>query len=444
MGALESLLAAQSAAPAPQPPQGGALEKLLAGGVPPASDPASAKPAAKGGSSNQLVDDLVGGTADAIDLVWTGLFAAPVAMAGEAVTRATLGANNLLGIGEPKTRRDIGRAGQATAARLNESLVTPVRSTLRARGWLSDRPMAVERAMQAAMGLVERDAASVEERTGGRIQKEDVLMGVNALFGALGAKGVQYVAKTVPERARAKEAMKELAALREEGNVRNAAADAEELNREAGGIPKAPLARDNPAAMDANLDAFDRRVNAERQAHKLMQEGAPTRKVEAIVKQNPAVGVALEAMMARRQQASAFLQEAPEIPIREDGTFAPNAATSLLHRPSEMGPAELALRDQAAGIQRGPLGEPIISADPTPRRPGRANADPRRPMIGGSGLLGSTEPDYLGSAASGGRSAPDPKRPQVGGTRTLIAGEPDFLGSAASGGRGPRDLGAPD
>ena len=203
MGALESLLANQNAQPPSTPPtaQGGALEKLLAAGNFPAGEEPANKPATKGGSSSLLVDDLVGGTADAIDLVWTGLFAAPVAMAGEAITRAQQGANSLLGIGEPKTRRDIGRAGQATAARLNEQLGTPVRSTLKALGLLSDRPMAVEKAFQAAMGLVERDAAAVEERTGGAIQKEDVLMGVNALFGALGAKGVQYAAKTVPERA---------------------------------------------------------------------------------------------------------------------------------------------------------------------------------------------------------------------------------------------------
>lgn len=500
MGALESLLATSNASPSPAPAQGGALEKLLAGSDPAGTPtPAPAKPASKGGSDNQLVDDLVGGTADAIDLVWTGLFAAPVAMAGEAITRAQLGANNLLGLGEPKTRRDIGRAGQATAARINESLGTPVRSTLKALGLLSDRKMAVEKAMESAMALIERDAASVEERTGGVIQKEDVLMGVNTLFGALGAKGVQRVAKTVPEQAKAKAALKELAKIREEGNLRNAAADAEALNREAGGIPREPRPNDNPMAGDPNVAAFDQRVNAEQRARELMNSGASIAEVEAAIKKNPAVGQALDDIRKKRESFSAFLQEDPSLPealggvadlqrLSEiegarsrgewvspadleklfnarvamqprgeikiepagSGEVTPTAErirASLLGRRSEMGPVEAAARDAAAGITRGPLGEPIFSAGPAdlgPRTAGRSSRDPRRSPVTGSGLMGvdaPPQPDVFGAAATGGRSVPDPRRPAGPSGLMGLPERPqaDSLGAAATGGRASPD-----
>lgn len=450
MGALEALLAAGKT-DSSATPQGGALEKLLAGGqAEPAETgaPAPDKPAYKGGSSNRVVDDLVGGTADAIDLVWTGLFAAPVAMAGEALTRAQLGANSALGLIPPMSRREIGKAGQATAARLNEQLGAPVRNTLKALGLLSDRPMAVEKAMSAAMELVERDAKAIEERSGGVLQKEDALMGVNALFGVLGAKGVQHVAKTIPEQARAKAALKELLKIKEEGNARLAAEAAEDLNRASGGIPREPRPWDNPAAGDKDIPTFDRRANAERKAYELMQSGAPTGKVEAAIKKDPAVGAALEAMRKRREQTASFLQEDPVIRSREDDAIIPTPSAYLLRRPSEMTPAEFAARDAAAGITRGPLGEPIFSAGPAdlqtgPR--GRSSRDPKRRPVTDSGLMGTQappEPDVFGAAAVGGRSNPDPRRPTVGPSGVMgLPARPqaDPFGAAATGGRASPD-----
>ena len=94
MGALETLLANSNAASPTSPPaQGGALEKLLAGGNGTAAsgpgmglDDWAGKPAAKGGVA-KFGQDLLGGTADAIDLVFD-LVSAPVAMAADTGTRA--------------------------------------------------------------------------------------------------------------------------------------------------------------------------------------------------------------------------------------------------------------------------------------------------------------------------------------------------------------------
>jgi len=441
MGALEALLASQSAQPAPTPVKpaasGGALEKLLASGGLPAEPATAPSTTPRKGAANSTVDTLVGGTADAIDLLWTGLFAAPVAAAGEAMTRIQLTANDALGIGEPMSRRDVSKAGQATAARINEQLGTPVRSTLRALGLLSDRQTTIDKAMEAAMGYVEEKAAAAEKASGGRVLKEDVLMGVNTLFGALGAKGVQYTAKTAVQRARAKEGLKELAKIQEQGDARLALEEAEALSRDAGGIPKTELPRDNPAAPQGGFPQFDARVNAERQAYELMQSGAPKAKVEAIIKRNPAVGQALDGMMARRQQAASFLQELPEPVIREDGSTSASSMTALLHRPSEMGPKELAARDAAAGIARGPLGEPILSANPEARAAGRSSRDPSRRPTTDSGLMGTQPPqvsDPFGAAAGGGRSVADPRRRTVEGsglTGTTV--KRDALGTPLSG-----------
>ena len=296
MGALETLLANSNAAPPTSPPaQGGALEKLLAGGNgTAASDPGmglddwAGKPAAKGGVA-KFGEDLLGGTADAIDLVFD-LVSAPVAMVADTGTRAYLGVRNVAD-GGTLSRREIAVAGNKAAGAVYEAIGGPARKALQALGILPPGEGLVGKAMARGMEIAGQAGANLEANSGGAILKEDVLTGVSILFGALGAKGIQHTAKTSADVGRAKAALKELAKIKEEANARLAAADAEALNREAGGIPREALPGDNPAARDANLPAFDQRVNAERQAYELMQSGASKAKVEGIIKKNPEVGL---------------------------------------------------------------------------------------------------------------------------------------------------------
>ena len=303
--------------------------------------------------------------ADAVDLAYDFL-SAPLgagAMAGSLLTR---GVSELEGR-TPRDRKASAAQALEAADAVSSTIGQPVRKALQALGLLPEEPGLIGKSMSRAMEIAGQAAANIETNTDGAVKKEEVLMGVNALFAALGVKGAKAIETSAVARGKAKAGLEELAKLKAEGDARNAAADAAALAKEAAGAPTEPAAppaqgmQAKPADIFSDLPAFDKRVAAEKQAYDLMQSGASKAKVDAIVAKNPAVGEALSAIRARREQASRFLEEAPAEPIREDGSFAPGALTSLLHRPSEMGPAELAARDAAAGIRRGPLGEPILA-----------------------------------------------------------------------------------
>lgn len=128
---------------------------------------------------------------------------------------------------------------------------------------------------------------------------------------------------------------------------------------------------------DSTMALADARVNAETQAYNLMQSGASKQKVDQIIKKNPMVGEALDRMIeARKGSTEAFSQIPDGSPIRPDGTFAPHALSAMLKKGAEATPEELALREKAAGVTRGPLGEPIVAGEPST---GRGRPGPRPP-----------------------------------------------------------------
>ena len=301
--------------------------------------------------------DLLSAATDLIDFVAGGAVAMPLASFSEGVTRAQDFVEGAVGINR-RTRKEAGERGLAAASAVNEKYGTPARTLLQSWGWLPKVEGAGQKAIGAVMELVDRDAAAIEERTGGAVIKEDVLSLVNTLFGAAGAKGVQAGAGRVVDAKKAKVALQELNALKAERG-------AEALAAEEGAVPAGRQPQPNdPTRMhqqvrDANLAAADARVNAERLAYELMRDGAPIRKVEAIVKRNPLVGVAMEEITARRQAANRFAEEPDLPPITPQGTFREGALGAMLRQPADMSPAEVALREQAQGLKRGPLGEPV-------------------------------------------------------------------------------------
>ena len=236
--------------------------------------------------------DLLSAATDLIDFVAGGAIAMPLASFSEGVTRAQDFVEGAVGINR-RTRKEAGERGLAAASAVNEKYGTPARTLLQSWGWLPKVEGAGQKALGAVMELVERDAAAAQERSGGAITKEDVLSTVNTLFAAAGVKGIQAGAGRVVDAAKSKAALQELNALKAERG-------AEALAAEEGAVPAGRQPQPNdPTRMhqqvrDANLAAADARVNAERLAYELMRDGAPLRKVEAIVKRNPLVGVAME------------------------------------------------------------------------------------------------------------------------------------------------------
>lgn len=458
MGALEALLAGQNGAPAKPAGQGGALEKLLAGGQPAeAEEPVAAAPVTKPGFSasraaKEFGQGVLGSTADAIDLVYD-LVSGIASSGAEVGTRAYHGIRNLAGASN-LSRREISVDAQKKAEEVSAAIGGPARKALQGLGLIPEGEMLVGKAMGRAWQVAEQAAANFEANTNGRVLKEDVLMGIRGLFAAAGVKGAKYTAEAAADRGKAKAALKDFAAWKEAADAQKAKAAADKLTAEANAAAAVEAVQGQTSeglskGLKKSAEEFSTRASAERDAYDLMQSGAPTKKVEAAIKKNPAVGVALEEMRKRREQAATFLQEEPAVFSRADDSTAPDAAIAmkLLRRPSEIGPAEFAARDAAAGITRGPLGEPIFSASPADLatgRGGRSVPDPRRRPVTGSGLMGVEAPpasDPFGAAASGGVARPDPRRPA--GPSGLMGLPPreqfDPFGAAVTGGRSSPD-----
>jgi len=502
MGALETLLANSNAASPTSPPaQGGALEKLLAGGNGTAASgpgmglddwagkPVQSSPLKR--NTKAFVEGAVGITADAIDLVYD-VISMPVAagaMTGSLLVDSVSEVEGRI----PKDRRASAQRALNAANTVTGAIGSPVRKALQALGLLSEKETVIGASMSRAMEVVKGAAANIEINSGGAVKKEEVEMGVNTLFAALGVKGVKTIATTAAEKGRAKAGLAELAKWRAESDAQKATAEAGKLAAEAEAASRLEAVKgQTPEQMSASLkesaDRFDTQANAERQAYELVQTGASKAKVEGIIKKNPAVGVALDGIRKRRERLSAFLQEDPNLPEALGGTAdlqrlseiegarargewvspadleklfnarvamqprgeikiepagsgqvtmtAERIRAALLGRRSEMGPAELEARDFAAGIQRGPLGEPIFSANPQARNPQRSSRDPSRRPVTDSGLEGQpVKRDSLGTPLS-----PNQTLAVVGATGLGLAayyaaeGDTSDVAAAAAGG----------
>ena len=181
-----------------------AFEQLTGRKPSPSADSATAPPVPTSSTAARRTRDIVGGAADVVDL----LIAGTPALVGGAFSEAV---NRVQGVFDGRSRKQIAEEGAAQSAAIGEKFGTPVRSALTSAGYLrKDEPGAVQKGMEAAMGLLERDAAAVEERTGGKVLKQDYMMFVNGLFAMAGVAGTGIGTKTVLSNAKAKLAAKEL------------------------------------------------------------------------------------------------------------------------------------------------------------------------------------------------------------------------------------------
>lgn len=348
--------------------------------------------------------NLASAAAEVFDFTVGGVTSA--VMAGIADTSARL--STLTRGGD---RRAAGQAGVAAAQDMTKRYGAPARTVLQYFGVLPPGDGAGAQAMGKIMELVERDAAAVEERTGGLVQKEDVLTGLNLLMAAGGVKAIDFTGGKMADAKKAEAGLRELKRLKDEVNAekqRQQAATSgnrslEELRRaqpgsfiepELGEAPPAGVAtvRGQAAApVDARRQPMapvrpteEQIANARTTAYELMQSGADTPKVEAAIARNPAVAVEMDNLRARRRYyAQTFGEQFERSVIRPDGSFDEYALTNMLRQGAELTPAEIRLRQQAAGRPQG------MEPGTLTGEGAQSNRDPTRRPATDSGLMGT-------------------------------------------------------
>jgi hypothetical protein len=224
MDAFEALLQDAPATPAKSAPAADPFAALLAQ---PAGPPrAKPKPAREPAGAARMA---VAGGAELVDMLLTGAFGMPLAATREGLTRVQRTVENQLGFGKgaKMTREEIGQEASADATRILDQYGSPALSLLRRWGFIDQEDRtAVEQGFAKIMEKVEETGAAVEERTGGKVLKEDVTQAVNLAFGALGVKGTQIIGKGTLSRMKAKAAAKALDDLKGERAAENLAESA--------------------------------------------------------------------------------------------------------------------------------------------------------------------------------------------------------------------------
>ena len=344
----------------------------------------------------------LGNAAAAVDLAW-GLVPQIGGIIAEANERMKLTARGL-----PKAQRD------PAAAQVKQDFVStfdqPIGKIMRLFGFGETYDEAdINKVMQMVGAAAERGGEAVAERTSGRVSKEDVLSFIDAATAGLGVAGAKYSLRRLDARTDPQAQLRAPApnAFYDRLNrfdrtlggpdtpyrpPASAAAPAapdtslpgvvrERLAAEAEGRPTpeqlarpdvdlrrldpeeaSRLATDEARAFAEPLQRAGLEADAAKRAYILMRDGADAKRVEAELRRagkDSTLGQAMAILRARRADAEAAFAQLPERPIREDGSFAPNALSAMLRRPSPMGAAEGAAREAAQGVARGPLGEPI-------------------------------------------------------------------------------------
>jgi hypothetical protein len=319
-----------------------------------------------------------------------------------------VGANiggRLKGMAEGLNRAGQERTGELMAAQIPEILSNPVTKLMKMAGFGEEyTDNDVTQVLQSATSLLAKGGEWVEKQTGGLLTAKDTESLVNTTLFALGAKGTAAgVDPKLKAMGQAPKPEGQFAepfqpkkgffgfgrSVLEEGKpkemgdptkqtgpgVKSSPHDARTAGPEAD--PQAHADFLHTRAADATMAAADARTNAEAQAYNLMQTGASKQKVDQIIKKNPLVGEALDRMGEKRSGAAEAFGQIPEgSPIQPDGSFAPHALSAMLKKGGDLTPAEQALRDKAAGVARGPLGEPIVAGPPSA---GKGRPGPRPP-----------------------------------------------------------------
>lgn len=331
----------------------------------------------------------IGGAAALADMV--------LGLPGQALqVGANLG-GRIRGMAEGLNREGQARTGELLSAQVPEILTNPVTKLMKLAGFGEDyTDNEVTQVLQSATTMLAKGGEWVERQTGGVLTAKDTESLVNTTLFALGAKGtaagVDPKLKAMgrvagPEgqfdgafRGRVdpkKLDPKEMGDPTKQTGVGTTSSPADVRVVGEAAEPKAHADFLHTRTADSTMALADARVNAETQAYNLMQSGASKQKVDQIIKKNPMVGEALDRMIeARKGSAEAFGQIPDGSPIRPDGTFAPHALSAMLKKGAEATPEELALREKAAGVTRGPLGEPIVAGEPST---GRGRPGPRPP-----------------------------------------------------------------
>ena len=331
----------------------------------------------------------IGGAAALADMV--------LGLPGQAIqVGANLG-GRIRGMAEGLNREGQARTGELLAAQVPEILTNPVTKLMKLAGFGEDyTDNEVTQVLQSATTMLAKGGEWVEKQTGGVLTAKDTESLVNTTLFALGAKGTAmgvdpklkaagrvagpegqfdgaFRGRVDPKKLDPKE-MGDPTKQTGAGTT-SSPADVRVVGEAA--EPKAHADFLHTRTADSTMALADARVNAETQAYNLMQSGASKQKVDQIIKKNPMVGEALDRMIeARKGSTEAFSQIPDSSPIRPDGTFAPHALSAMLKKGAEATPEELALREKAAGVTRGPLGEPIVAGEPST---GRGRPGPRPP-----------------------------------------------------------------
>lgn len=272
------------------------------------------------------------------------------------------------------TPRERSRAATDRANRVREAVGAGVFEK-----WYNELVSQDENVVNEVMGKLDEGLTSIgrdyESRTGGKVTAEDFKEMFNVATLGIPAKLGQRKLFERRKRTAAGEEFK----LNE-----RAPAEAPPLTEEARILQEAEAARDAAAPLRKDFAERDAARNALATAQRLMQEGADSAKVRKEFARakaaNEPLGQALDIIHARRAAAAEAFRDSSDSPIREDGTFAPGALSALLREGAPVGSKEFAARDAAAGIRRGPLGEPIeVPLTSSRGRRTRGDRPPTRP-----------------------------------------------------------------
>lgn len=250
-----------------------------------------------------------------------------IATGADIGTRLNELADPLLREYEPASRKEQGQKALKASAEIAEPFMHPLHKLMTAFGYGEDYSASdVSKAMGMIASGLEKGGNWVEQKTNGVLRTEDVQSLANAAMAGMGAWGTaKGVQPKVDDIGKAKPS--DLP-----GAVTTASA-AKALREQEYSSPQEFTADLHRAAEGEALSAVDRARNAEQRAYELMQDGASKKQVEAIRKQNPAVGEALDRMMERRRLAIEGMEETRQGEVIPADRYVPDFRFDNMNRP---------------------------------------------------------------------------------------------------------------
>jgi hypothetical protein len=162
---------------------------------------------------------------------------------------------------------------------------------------------AAGKAMGKLSELIAKGGENVEQLTGGKILKEDVEYLSEAGMLGLQAMGARHAQKRIEARYDQKRGGSYAMPEQPDAPQTGPSVRAED--------PNYFQEYNNVKAKENDLSRSDARMNAEQTAYDLMQRGASKAEVERIVRRNPLVGDAMDAILSRRKMAQDSFENGP-------------------------------------------------------------------------------------------------------------------------------------